>query len=55
MSAAALAAVCPSCGSDRVRRTFSFATTSSANDATGDACGDGCPYEGSCGCGEYGS
>jgi putative FmdB family regulatory protein len=47
MSAAPVvtALACPSCGSDRVRRRFSFSTAtgrSSAGSADGGCCGGGC-------------
>lgn len=44
---------CPSCGSDRVRRRFSFsaATGSVSGGATTDTAGGGCCGGGGCGCG----
>jgi putative FmdB family regulatory protein len=42
---------CPSCGSDRVRRRFSFSTaTGSVGNAIAESAGGGC-CGGACGCG----
>jgi putative FmdB family regulatory protein len=41
------ALACPSCGSDRVRRRFSFATTAGGTHPSFGGCGCG----GNCGCG----
>lgn len=48
----ATATACPSCGSDRVRRRFSFATATRNEGvgATGQQTGGGC-CGGACGCG----
>lgn len=44
------ALACPSCGSDRVRRQFSFAASSGANDTPGPASAAGCACGGACAC-----
>ncbi|HEU4354879.1 MAG TPA: zinc ribbon domain-containing protein [Actinomycetota bacterium] len=46
-----IALACPSCGSDRVRRRFSFVATTGAADALGSApAGSGCACGGACAC-----
>lgn len=45
------ALACPSCGSDRVRRQFSFAASTSTADVRGPSSAGGCACGGACACG----
>jgi putative FmdB family regulatory protein len=45
------ALACPSCGSDRVRRRFSFVAGTGTTNAIGSASSGGCGCGGACACG----
>ena len=45
------ALACPSCGSDRVRRRFSFIASTGAADAASPRAAGGCACGGACACG----